>query len=120
MNSLETLHIITEASLDKKATRIITLDVTGLSDVCDYQFICSGKNEMQTKAIAQSIQGSLKKDHDLRVNKIEGLTSGHWILMDYGSINIHVFYEPLRDYYAIESIWQDAKFLNTQNATANS
>lgn len=116
MNSIETIKAIAEASLDKKATRIITLDVSEISDVCDYQFICSGRNEMQTKAIAQSIQGSLKKDLNLRVNKIEGLTSGHWILMDYGNVNVHIFYEPLRDYYAIESIWGDAKFIDIQNA----
>ena len=104
-----------KASLDKKAFRLVVMDLRGLSDVCDYQFICSAENEKQSFAIAEAIEEACKKDHGVKPLAIEGKKSGHWVLLDYGSVMVHVFYNYLRDYYALEEIWPNAKFVDIKD-----
>ncbi len=101
------------AAIDKKAKRLVLLDVNPFSDMCDLQLICSGDNDRQTKAIADSIQKTLAEDGIKPLNT-EGNQEGQWILMDYGRFNVHIFFDYLRDYYAIESLWPQAKFLNIE------
>lgn len=96
------------AAMDKKAVRPVLLDLRGLADFCDFQFIVSGENDRQTRAIADAIEESCKKK-GVRAAAVEGRQTGNWITMDYGSTIIHVFYDFLRDYYALEEIWPKAK-----------
>lgn len=103
--------IAVSAARDKKATRLILQDLEDQSDLCDMQLICSGQNERQTQAIAEGIQAELKKQANMTPAAIEGKQSGHWILLDYGGLMIHVFYDFVRDYYALEELWPKAKFL---------
>lgn len=103
--SLQLAQIAAEAARNKKAQRIVLLDLTGKSDLCDYQLICSGDTDNQTKAIADAIEGECKSKLNLRAASIEGRASGHWILLDYGSTIVHIFMSQLRDYYALESLW---------------
>ena len=79
-----------------------------MSDLCDYQLICSADNERQTGAIASFIEDTLRTELKAKPAAIEGKTNGHWILLDYGAVNIHIFYDYLRDYYALEEIWPKA------------
>ena len=101
------------AASDKKALRPVLLDLRGVSEICDFQFICSGENERQTKAIAEAIEERCKKVAGLRPVAIEGKQTGNWILLDYGSTLVHVFFSNLRDYYAIEELWPKAKVVPT-------
>ena len=61
MNSLELAKEAVLAAADKKAVRPVLLDLRGQSDLCDYQFICSGENERQTRAIAEAIEQRCKE-----------------------------------------------------------
>jgi ribosome-associated protein len=99
------------AAADRKAVRPVLLDLKGVSDLCEYQFICSGENERQTRAIADAIEERCKKVGGIRPIAIEGKQSGNWILLDYGATLIHIFYNYIRDYYALEQLWPKAKFL---------
>lgn len=101
------------AASDKKALRPVLLDLRGQSDICDFQFICSGENERQTRAIAEAIETRCK-EKGVRPAVVEGKQTGNWILLDYGSTVIHVFFNYLRDYYAIEEIWPKAKFMEVK------
>lgn len=103
------------AALDKKALRPVMLDLRGQSDLCDFQFICSGDNNRQTRAIAEAIEARCKAG-GVRPFAIEGKESGNWILLDYGSTLIHVFFDYLRDYYAVEQLWPKAKHLDFKSA----
>ena len=95
------------AALKKKAFDVIALDVRTFTSVADYFVICSGSSNRQTQAIAESIELDLKK-HGFRALGIEGFTHGSWILLDYGDIVMHVFYQPVRDFYGLERLWADA------------
>lgn len=111
MNYLEIAKEAAAAAADKKAVRPVLLDLRGVADLCEYQFICSGENERQTRAIADAIEERCRKVGNIRPFAIEGKQTGNWILMDYGGTLIHIFYNYFRDYYAIEELWPTAKFL---------
>lgn len=95
------------AALGKKAADVVILDVGKLTSIADYFVICSGSSERQVNAIADAIQGELKKGfQDLAV--VEGTSSGTWVLLDYGDIIVHVFHENIREFYGLENMWRDA------------
>jgi ribosome-associated protein len=86
------------------------LDVHDLTSIADVFIICSGRSNRQVSAIAEFIQADLKK-HKIKPLSIEGSRDGHWVLLDYGHVIVHVFYEPVREFYDLESLWIDAKRL---------
>ncbi len=102
------LNLYVEAALGRKALELVVLDVRGLTSVADTFIICSGRSNRQVTAIAGHIKNDLKK-HGIRPLSIEGMKEGHWVLLDYGHIVIHVFHEPVRDFYDLEGLWVDAK-----------
>jgi ribosome-associated protein len=107
------LDIYVQAALGKKALHLVVLDVHELSSVADMFIICSGRSNRQVKAIAEHIQVELKKQN-IKPLSTEGMSEGHWVLMDYGHIIIHIFYEPVRSFYDLESLWIDAARIKTK------
>jgi ribosome-associated protein len=110
----EALDVYARAALGKKALHLVMLDVHKLSSVADVFLICSGKSHRQVTAIAEHIKVELKKQRISPLG-VEGLKEGHWVVMDYGHVIIHVFYEPTRLFYDIEGLWSDAKRLTTRS-----
>ncbi len=102
------------AALDKKAENIVVLEVKKIIDYADYFLILSGNSVRQNQAIFDSIIESLKglKKRPLHV---EGFERGEWILLDYGSIIIHIFSPKAREYYDLESLWGDAKRMEIES-----
>ena len=94
------------AALDRKATDLVILKVKEFSSFTDFFIICSGTSDRQVKAIADHVAEKLKKEGILPLG-IEGANTGNWILMDYGDVIIHIFYEPTREFYDIERLWSD-------------
>ncbi|UCD31756.1 MAG: ribosome silencing factor [Desulfobacterales bacterium] len=108
------LELYVRAALGKKAFDLVILDVRQLTSITDAFIICSGRSNRQVTAIAENIQVSLKKN-DIRPLSVEGKREGHWALLDYGHVVIHIFYEPIRDFYDLESLWIDAKKIQAEN-----
>ncbi len=106
------------AVLEKKAHGLVILRVKEISAFTDYFVSCSGNSDRQVKAIADSVEGVLKKSGVLPLG-IEGARTGQWVLMDYGDVVVHVFYEPVREFYDIERLWSDAPIM-TVDENANS
>ncbi len=102
------LDVYVQAVLERKAENVVLLDVRELTSVADAFLICSGRSNRQVSAIADSVQRNLKK-HGIRPLSIEGKTDGHWVLMDYGHVIIHIFYETVREFYDLEGLWRDAE-----------
>ncbi len=90
---------------------LVVLDVSGFSSFADYFIICTGKSSRQVQGISDNLENSLK-DAGIRPLGIEGKREGHWVLMDYGDVIIHIFYEPVRHFYDLESLWADAPRLD--------
>ncbi len=96
------------AVLRMKALNVVVLDLHGLASFADTFIVCSGRSHRQVSAIAESVQQDLKA-RGIKPLGIEGLREGHWVLMDYGDVLIHVFYEPVRIFFDLEGLWSDAK-----------
>jgi len=108
-----TIKPFVTAVLGRKALQVVILDVRNLTSVADAFIICSGRSNRQVTAIADFIQRDLKKKGKKPIN-VEGKKEGHWVLMDYGDVIIHVFYESLRNFYDLEGLWIDARRLSTE------
>jgi ribosome-associated protein len=96
-----------KAAVEKKAMDPVLLEMKRTASFTDYFFICSGKSDRQVQAIAQGIEEALEKQ-GMRPLGEEGKREGRWILMDYGDLVVHVFLEPLREFYDLEGLWIDA------------
>jgi ribosome-associated protein len=83
------------------------MEVRSLTSIADYFIICSGRSDRQVQSIAQGIDENLRK-MGVSALSIEGLTQGHWVLMDFSDVIIHVFYEPVREFYDLEGLWSQA------------
>ncbi len=108
------IDLFVKVILARKAVGVVVLDVHELTSLADYFIICSGKSNRQVSAIADHVQRELKTA-GIRPLSVEGAREGHWVLMDYGYVIIHVFYEPVRLFYDLEGLWADAPRLKTEN-----
>jgi len=102
-----------KAAISKKAMNISLLDLRGFSNFTDYFLIMSGSSDRHTQAIAQEILTKMK-EHGYSPIGIEGFNQGHWILLDYGDLVIHIFFEPIRAYYDLEGLWIEVPRIDWQ------
>jgi len=98
---------IVDVIVDKKGEDIILLDLRGLTTLTDYFIICSGTTERQLDALLAAVREMTKKSLGILPLHIEGDPSSGWILMDYGSVVVHLFAPELRVYYDLEGLWRD-------------
>jgi ribosome-associated protein len=103
----EKAFLCARAALDHKAIDLAILEVKNLSSFTDYFVICSGNSDRQVQAIAAHIEDKLGKE-EIRPLSTEGKREGRWVLLDYGDVVIHVFYQPVREFYDLERLWSDA------------
>ncbi len=100
------LDLFIQAAQGKKALDIVVMDLRGMTAITDYFILCSGRSSRQVMAIADHIQTEMR-DNRIRPLGVEGVGSGHWILLDYDNVVIHVFYDPIRRFYNLEGLWVD-------------
>ena len=105
-----------DAVLEKKSIDPVLIDVNGLSSYTDAIIICSGRSSRHVIALAEHVQRILKKQKIKPLN-VEGKKDGQWVLMDYGDVIIHFFYENLREFYDLENLWADAKLYRFEENT---
>ncbi len=110
---VDALEVYVKAVMGKKAEHLVVLDVREMTSVADAFIICSGRSNRQVQAIAEYIQTDLKKQRKKPLS-VEGVTEGHWALLDYGDVIIHIFYEPVRLFYDLEGLWMDARRIKTR------
>ncbi len=108
------LDIYVKAALGRKAERPVLLDVRHLTSLADAFLICHGTSNRQVSAIAEHIQRDLR-DRGIKPLSVDGLKEGHWVLMDYGHVVIHVFFEETRGFYNLEGLWSDARRIQTES-----
>jgi ribosome-associated protein len=105
---LDLARRIVELAEDKKAADMVVLELAPLTTLADYFVIASGGSERQLDAIADGIIEALR-DEKVRPIGREGTAASHWVLLDYGSVIVHIFTPPERDYYGLEKHWSEAK-----------
>lgn len=103
------LQLAIRCADDKKAVNMIALDLREIASFTEFFLIASGMNQRQVQAIADEITEQLKKEMKRRAVRIEGYSSGEWVLLDYGDFVIHLFDKEARDFYDLERLWRDAR-----------
>ena len=93
---------------EKKGRDIISLKLRGLTVICDYFLLVSATNTRQAQSICDNIEEKMK-ENALPPLRIEGYREGRWILLDFGSVVVHIFLEEERQYYDLERLWGDAE-----------
>ena len=100
-----------EACLGRKAEGLCVLDLRELSSFTDFFIITHGNSSRQNAAIAEAVAAALKSA-GLRPLSVEGRESADWVLLDYGSLVVHVFSKATREHYGLEILWGDAPRLD--------
>jgi len=107
METLEKALLASEIIMERKAIDPVLFEVTGLTSITDYFLIASGNSSRQVQAIGRHLQKSMREKGQ-RIFGMEGELEGQWILMDYGDLVVHIFYQPIREFYDLEGLWSEA------------
>ncbi|HPW66155.1 MAG TPA: ribosome silencing factor [Salinivirgaceae bacterium] len=103
------LEAIVAAMQEKKAKRVVTVDMTKLEAPCQYFVICEGDSDKHVSSIAMEVKDYVHEHVDEKPFAIDGFENAEWIAMDYGLIIVHVFRRETRAFYDIEHLWEDAE-----------
>ncbi len=101
------VRLAVEACLSRKAEDLCVLDLREISSFTDFFLIGNGNSSRQNAAIAEAVEAALKQAGH-RALSVEGRESADWVLIDYGSLVVHVFSRAARDHYGLETLWGDA------------
>lgn len=96
-----------DVASDKKGSDIVLLRTAELTTMADYFVIASGRSDRQVQSLSKAIIDELRDD-GVRPIGVEGQTSARWVLIDYGSVIVHLFAPEERDYYGLERLWSAA------------
>jgi ribosome-associated protein len=108
---LQLNDLIIDAIQDIKGKKVAKLDMRKIDDSpADYFVICQGDSTTQIKAIAGNIEKRVKEEMDIKPYHVEGMLGAKWVLVDYFTTVVHVFYHETRDQYDLEDLWSDAEF----------
>jgi len=109
-DTLKLHDVIIEAIQDKKGSDIVSINLSKVEGaVTDFFIITNANSSTQVKSIAGEVEDATREKLKEKVWKKEGEDNSQWILMDYGSIVVHVFQTPYREFYKIEELWADGK-----------
>ena len=109
------IDVVRDAALDKKGEDFLVLDVSGRTILADSFAIVSGRSKIQTRAIADGIVEAVERE-GLRATRSEGYSDGTWILLDLGTVIVHVFTPEQRSFYNIERLWAEAPAAGVERA----
>lgn len=108
-NSDKLIKFIINGIFEKKGKDVIRINFTKLEfRPCDDFIICHGDSGIQSRTLAESVEKKVKDNLDIRVWHREGKEVAAWILLDFGSVVVHIFQKDTRDYYKLEELWGDA------------
>ncbi len=111
METLDKALLCLRIIKERKAIDPILFEVGKLTSITDYFLIASGNSSRQVQAISQHLSRRMREE-GFRAYGVEGKQEGHWVLMDYGDVVIHIFYQPVREFYDLEGLWIEASRVN--------
>ena len=108
MESTELAQRIARILYDKKALDITVLRVGHMTVITDYMVIASGRSSLQVKALADDVDDALALE-GVTLRAREGQGEGRWIVLDYGTVLVHIFHPEDRQFYHLERLWEDGE-----------
>ncbi len=107
-DSLTLARFCRDVALDGKAIAPVILDLRNLSAFTDFFLVFSAASPPQLKALAASLEREVEKAHGLHPRSLQGSPASHWVVLDYGTLLVHIFLEKERAHYELEHLWGDA------------
>jgi ribosome-associated protein len=107
MTSRNLAKLIAQAALDIKGFDLNVIDLRKQASFADFFIIISGRSDRQVQAICDNVLEKVKAKK-IRPSGVEGYNAGHWILIDFFDVVVHIFYEETRDFYALDKLWGQA------------
>ncbi len=104
MNIDQIVAAVVDAIEDIKGNDIVVLDVANQSPLFERMILASADSTRQTRAIAQHVAEKLK-EQGVSGQGTEGMGQGEWVLLDLGSVIVHVMQPAVRQYYSLEALW---------------
>jgi len=105
---LDLARRIVDIAADRQAVDVVLLDIRSMASFADYFVICNGTSERQIKAIVDTVLETLERE-GFNAFHVEGTPTSGWVLIDFGSVILHVFAPAEREYYRLERLWADAQ-----------
>jgi ribosome-associated protein len=96
------------AALDKKGEDVVVLDMRPLVDFCDCFVLVTANNRKHAQALADEVRRVARDELHIRIGSMEGYDPGRWVLVDVGTVIVHVFDQPMRGFYHLDGLWSDA------------
>lgn len=90
---------------DNKAADIVLLDLRPDTILADFFVLCTGNSDRQIRALSEHVREKVKDKYSKIPFSLEGTPESGWVLLDYGSVVVHVFAEEQRDYYDLQGLW---------------
>lgn len=107
----EFVHFCAQNLSDKKALGIKAFDLTQIVAPSEYAVVASGTSTKQAQSFAEQLARKIKEEYGVDPLTFEGLEEGRWVVIDYGSLIVHIFYDFVRNEYRIEELWKAGKEL---------
>lgn len=103
------LSSIAEGIFEKQGLNVLKIDLRKLENrITDYFVICHASSTTQVSAICDSVEDLVRTRAEEKPMHVEGLDNCFWVLLDYGTVIVHIFLEEYRRFYSLESLWGDA------------
>lgn len=109
-SSLERVQKLCKVIYDKKGINILALNVQKVTDLADYIIIAEGNVDRHVQGIANAIQNYMREQGEEPV-AVEGFSEGHWVVIDYFDIMIHLFAPGFRERYRLEELWRASELV---------
>ena len=106
MQGADLARKITQLLYDRKAKDILALKVDHLMVITDYLVLATGSSALQTHALMDHLDQELSA-LGVQPRRIEGQQAARWIVMDYGTVIVHIFHPEDREFYRLERLWSD-------------
>jgi len=104
------LKSVVNGIFEKKGQDVLKIDLRKLENsIADYFVICHGTSTTQVSSLCDSVEDTVREKAGEKPLHIEGLDNCFWVLLDYGSVVVHIFLDRYREFYSLESLWADAK-----------
>ena len=104
------LAVVAAKALDEKQGKnIAAIEITDLTVLADYFVIATGTSNTQINALSGAVEKAMKEQTGEPLLHREGRRDGTWVLLDYGSVTVHIFSEEAREFYQLERLWSDGK-----------
>ena len=110
LEPIELAHVIVDAISERLGSNIVVLDMEQVSLLADYFVLCDAESTPQFRAILDEIEDRTRSAGVRRLH-VEGAADSGWILVDFGSVVVHIFDPELRDYYDLEGLWKQARLV---------